>query len=102
MKDGNICKVSYHLNPEKILLSSGKETTTAKWSDVSNLWIEANLTVLFFEEGTTMIPTKQIPLEAVDHLFTQVSAEGDVVLNMLGSIEEDVTKPDFFTTSGRT
>ena len=74
--------VSYRLNEAEIGLSSSFGDSAVEWESISRLWIERELTILFLEGGAnTIIPTDQIPQEALKFLIQQTSILGVPTLN---------------------
>jgi hypothetical protein len=78
----DVSLVSYRLNDAEIGLSSSFGDSTAGWESITRLWIEPELTILFLDgESCTIIPSCQIPQEALEFLVQQASLLGVPTLN---------------------
>ena len=66
--------VSYLLDERRISMTSSFGDSEVEWASIGRLWVESELTILFPEGGScTIIPTQQIPKEALQFLTSQAS-----------------------------
>ena len=74
--------VSYQLDDVEIATKSPMGSSTLKWEMIKKLWIDPDLTLVFYaRNGYTTIPTQQIPADALDFLVSQVERVGGSILD---------------------
>jgi len=80
--------ISYRLDDSELGTESALGSSTLKWEMIKKLWIDPDLTLVFYTwNGYTMIPTPQIPAEALEFLADHVRRSG-------GSIVDNTTKAE--------
>ena len=70
----DLSSVSYLLDERKVSMTSSFGDSEVEWTLIRRLWVESELTILFPEGGScTIIPTQQIPKEALEFVTSQAS-----------------------------
>ncbi len=86
--------ISYSFDGSELGAESSLGRWTLKWEMIKKLWIDPDLTLVFYaRNGYTTIPTCQIPEDALVFLVTQVRRVGGSILHNKAKAEQDGAGP---------